>query len=240
MDNYKLSSLKRNPNTIKNYFKIVGDTTVVTENVKVLFPARYLDKKLCIISNSVKVLSIYMVVDSRNNYAIISAPIMQDLLPNNINNVSFDGVPYVELVFSKNDVYIPNNNLVMSDTFMYDIFDEFYIKGNVPSFLDYNDVRGILLETMKYANSSVGKNPLIFELLTSIISRDPKNKKTYFRSIVTTNNKVKPTYIGLNNVYYSYDNTGAKLIGGYFGEGLTTAIVDPETKTSDVSNVLRS
>lgn len=240
MDNYKLSSLKRNPNIIKNYFKIVGDTTVVTENVKVLFPTRYLDKKLCIISNQVKVLSVYMVVDSRNNYSVVSAPIMQDLLPNNINNVSLDGVPYVELEFSKYDVFIPNNNLVMSDTFMYDIFDEFYIKGNVPMFLDYLDVRNLMLETKKYANSTVGKNPLIFELLTAIISRDPKNKKSYYREAIIKNKNIRPIYIGLNNVYYSYDNTGAKLIGGYFGEGLTTAIVEQETKSSEVSNVLRS
>lgn len=239
-NSYKLSNLKRNPKIISSYFKIVGETTLTTENIKVLVPTRYLDKKLCIITNSVKVLSVYMVIDNKNNYGIVSAPIMQDITPVNISNVSLDGVPYIELEFNKGDVFIPNNNLIMSDTFMYDIFDEFYIKGNVPSFLDYMDVRNLMLETKKYANSNIGNNPLIFELFTSIISRDPKNKKVYYRNMKSRTNKTRPTYVGLSNIYYSYDNTGAKLIGGYFGEGITTAIVEPETRSSDVSNILRS
>ena len=38
----------------------------------------------------------------------------------------------------------------------------------------------------------------------------------------------------------AYDNTGSKLVGNYFGEGLTSAILEKETHTSDSSKILRS
>ena len=38
----------------------------------------------------------------------------------------------------------------------------------------------------------------------------------------------------------AYDNTGSKLIGNYFGDGLTSALIDQETHSSDSSKLLRS
>lgn len=234
--------LKRNPELIKSYFKKVGESTVVKNNVRIIFPDRYINKELAVIGNSVKLVSIYAIIDEDDNYAVVSAPIYQEVSPNNINDISIDGIIYKELHFDKDDVFILNNNLVVTDNFMYDIFDEFFIKGNIPWFMDYNDMSNIMLETKKYAGSNIGKNPLTFEILTSIIARDKTNKKTYFRKILNKNNinKIKPIYVGLNNIYYSFDNTGARLIGGYFGAGLTTAMAEPETKSSEVSNILRS
>ena len=50
----------------------------------------------------------------------------------------------------------------------------------------------------------------------------------------------KPVYVGLNNIYYSLDNTTAKLVGGYFGYGITVALIDKEKDTTTVSQILRA
>lgn len=125
----------------------------------------------------------------------------------------------------------------MNDSFLYDLFDEFFIKGNIPWFLDYDDVNDLLLETKKYAGSNIGKNPLAFEILTSIIARDPNDKKQFFRKL--DNTKKKPTYVGLNNIYYSYTTTGARLVGGYYGPGVTAAVVDKEEEASYIEKILK-
>jgi hypothetical protein len=242
MDKLNISGLKRNSDIIKSYFKKVGETTVVKANVKILFPARYINRGLAIIGSNVKLLSIFAIVDEKNNYAVVRAPIMQEVSPYVIGEVSLDDVVYKELSFRANDVFITNNNLVKTDNFMYEVFDEFFVKGNIPWFMDYDDVANVMLETGKYADSKIGDNPLTMEILASVIARNPNDKRVFFRKKLTpeNKNKLKPVYVGLNNIYYSFESTGAKLIGGYFGYGVTAAIVDKEEETSDVAKVLRS
>ena len=124
---------------------------------------------------------------------------------------------------------------------MYDIFDEFFVQGNVPWYLNYDDLSNIFIESKKYANSNIGSDPLAFEILSSIVTRSSEDKKVYYRHLITSgNNKIKPDYVGLNNPYYSFDNTGAKLIGSRFGAGLNVALVEPEKKTSATSQILRA
>ena len=81
---------------------------------------------------------------------------------------------------------------------------------------------------------------MAFEILTSIVSRDPSNKRVYFRQILNKHEDINPAFIGLNNLYYSFDNTGAKILGNYFGEGVIAAIIDKEKKTSATSEILRA
>jgi len=239
MDVIDVSKLKRDPSVIKSYFKVTNDITIVNSNIRVVFPERFVTKELASMGATVRLPAIYAIIDEDDNYAITLSPIIQELSPYVINNISVGDVVYKELLFNKGDVFIINNNLIMQDNFMYDLFDEFYIKGNIPWYLNYDDVSNIFLETKKYANSNIGNNPLTFEILTAITTRDINNKTVFYRTALNNKNKTYPYYIGLNNIQYSFDNTGAKIIGGYMGAGLTNAIISPETKTSRVSEVLR-
>lgn len=243
MDKLTISGFVRNPDVIKSYFKITKGVTVTNKNIRIIFPERYINRGLAIIGTTIKLVSIYAIVDDEGNYAISRAPIYQEVTPFNISDIMIGDHVYKELYFRAGDIVINNNTLVKMDNFMYDLFDEFYIKGNIPWYLDYNDVSDLLLETKKYADSNIGKNPLTMEILASLVARDKTNKKTYYRMILKSKKDIKnnpPVYIGLNNIYYSFNNTGARIVGGYFGHGVTTAIVDQEQKTSSVSNILRA
>lgn len=242
MESLDISGLKRRPEVISKYLNVKGDITSVTEDLNVLFPSRYLDRKLALIDTTISVVSIFAILDKDNNYAVVNAPIFVTLTPFSISDVSVDGVEYKSLYFQKDSVMIPNNKSVVRDNFLYDVFDDFFVNGRVPWYLNYNDISNVLLTTKKYANNNIGNDPLGFEILSSIIAREANNKTVYIRHVLDKSNKdkIQPKYIGLNNRFYSYDNTGARLFGSYFGDGLITSIVDPEKKTSATSDILRS
>jgi hypothetical protein len=243
MDKLSVHSLKRNPELVKSFFKNVGETVVTTKTIRVLFPERYMNRELVFMGNTIRLLSIYAVLDDENNYAIVCAPIFQELSPNNVTDLLVDDNVYKVLHFDANDVFMPTRVLVKQDSFIYDIFDEFFIKGNIPWFLSYEDVSNLLVESKKYADSNVGNNPLTMEIITSIIARHKDDKTIRIRETIETNldkAKADPVYIGLNNIYYAFDNTGARIIGGYYGYGVTNAIMDPETKTTLVADLLRA
>lgn len=238
-----ITKLKRNRDAILKCFKKVGDSYVITKDTQIIFPTRYLEKNLGSITSSVRVIGIYAILDDEGNYSVSLSPIFQDLTPYNISDVIIGDDEYKVLTYSKNDIFLSSTNLIVSDKFIYDLFDDFYIKGNIPWFLNNEDVAKILVNSKKYTKTNIGNNPLVLEMITSLITRDSNNNKTLYKELVSTNTdkyKNKPEYIGLNNIYYSYTNTGSKLIGGYFKDGIVGSIVDPETKPTIIVDVLRA
>lgn len=238
MDVLNTSKLKRDPKKISSYFKDVGNSVITTENLRIIFPERYLVRNLAGLGSVVKVLSVYAILDDYGNYAVVIAPIIQEITPFTIKDVSINNVLYKELLFKENDLFMPNTLAIKMDSFFYDMFDELYTKGNVPWFLNDIDMSNLLIEAKKYADSNIGKNPLAMEIITSVISRDEEDKRKFFRQ--TDDMEKRPTFVGLNNIYFSLETTDAKLVGGYFGYSVTTAIVDHEKTTSEVSKVLRA
>ena len=238
MENIDVSGLKRRPDVIKSYFNVKGNITTVNEDVIVVFPERYINRKLVIMGTNVSVVSCYAIIDNNNNYAVCSAPIFQTLSPTNMSDSVMNGVKFKVLYFDKGSVFIPNNKLIVRDSFIYELFDEFFVQGKIPWYINYTDISNLFLEADKYAGSRVGDDPLIYEILTSIISRSKDDKKEYFKNNITED--LQPAYVGLNNPYYSFNNTGARIIGSRFGTGLNVALVEPEKKTSETTDILRS
>lgn len=235
--------LKRRPELFKSYFKKVNNITVTNENIRIIIPERYINKEFIFMGASTRLLGVYAILDDNNNYCVVTSPIFQDLSPVNISEVMVDNVLHKVLHFNKGDVVISNNTMVKSDNFIYDMFDEFYIKGNIPFYLNEDDVADLFLEADKFAGSNVGKNPLTYEILTAVIARDPKNNAEFFRRKIKSESDkttMSPVYVGLNNIYYSFDNTAARTIGGYYGSGVVTAIVNPETSPTMVADLLRA
>lgn len=233
---YDISKLKRNPKAISSYLKTSGDVVTTKEDLQVMIPTRYIDTKLATIDNTVKTIGIYAIVDSKNNYAISTIPTVQELSPVSVEDALVGEEKYKILNFNKNSVFMPNSKLIVTADYMYQLFDNFYSQGRVPWFLDYEDLCDLLLESKQYMGNGIGEAILAFEIITSISAREASKPTNYYR---LSNMKNKPTYVGLKNLFYSYNNTGAKLVGNYFKTGLMTAMMDPETKSSETSNILR-
>lgn len=238
--------LTRDAEKIKRLFKTVGETTVVNSDITILFPKRFINKNLCDLDMVTTVIAYYAIIDFKTNtYAITLVPGFQTMKPSSISLYSIGGKGdekslYIGLGFKKDDVVVLNNTLVKNSDCLYHILSEFYINGNIPWYMNYEDISNILLECKKYTDTNIGNDPAGLEILASIVARD-QNYKAY-RETISSRNEIftKPPYfVGLNNVM-AYDNTGSKLIGNYFGDGLTSALIDQETHSSDSSKLLRS
>ena len=243
MKPFIIKGLKRKPETIKALLKVSGDALVVKDDIKVMFPSRYVNKGLAVMGDTVSVLSVFAIVDDDGNYAVMNIPTLMELTPNMTDEVEIEGKEYTVLEFSKGDIFMPNINIVKRDSFTFDLFDEFFLHGNIPWFLEYEDVSNIFKYSKKYAGTKLGDNPLGMEVLTSIIARNNKDKTMLFRKLskdIKSMAKERPSYIALLNIYYTFTSTMSKLSGSYFKEGITAALVNKEDKSNAVEDMIKA
>lgn len=240
MNTLRLEGMKHNPSVIKESLKHVGTVVKTTKPLRVMFPERYTTKDLAFMGGVVKLVGYFAVVNDKNEYGVMLIPAFYELTPFNVTNVEINGDVNVVLEFEADNVFISNSKIVKTESLYYDVFDEFFVKGKLPWFLSYEMTSDIFLESKKYSGSGIGKNPISYELLAAITSRSNKDKNKQLRHTIKDKKDLSRTVVGLNNIYYSFDNTASKLFGGYYGQGVTAAIVNKETETTAVADILRS
>ena len=232
--------LKYNPNIIKTKLQQVGDKVICKDDLFILFPEWYVKKELAFLGSTVNVVCLMCIVDSSNNYAVLEAPVYCEFSPERLLEISIDGDVFKAMVFSKDHVAILSTRCIKTDNFFYEIFSNFFMQGYIPFFFDYEMISNIFAESKKYAGSNIGNDSITFEIITSIIGRNEKSKSECWRHTLNSKQKDAKFYtIGLNNKYYAYDNTGSKLIGSFFEQGLINAVNDPETKPTETVKILR-
>lgn len=243
MQPFNIKNLKRKPDIIKSCFKIVGNSIILNKEISVIFPTRFINRKLAYMGDTVNVLGIFAIVDENNNYAIMNIPAMIELTPSMSNEINIEDDPYMLLEFNQYDVFTANTKLLQEDGFIYDLFDDFFIQGNIPWYLDYEDLSNILVLSQKYAGSRIGSNPLGLEILASIAARVSSDKTIFYRTLSKDMEKMKkdkPSYVALQNIYYTFSSTLAKTSGSYYKDGIVSAIVNKEKKKNKLEVILTS
>jgi len=242
MKPFIIKGLKRDKDYILPLLKKVGNSIIAKTDITVMFPARYINKEMAFMGNSVKVISIVCIIDKSNNkYAILNAPCMIELTPYMTNEVDVDGVEHILLEFNKNDIFMPDVKIIKDDGLIYSIFDEFLIQGNVPWYMKYDDMSDVFKLADKYAGTKIGNNPMSMEIISSIIARDSEDKTVFFRKLAkdfSAMKKTVPSFVALMDIYYTFTSTLSKISGSYFKEGITSAIVNPEKSSNTVSEMI--
>jgi hypothetical protein len=129
-----------------------------------------------------------------------------------------------------------NLNLVKINTLLILIYNDFLSKGNIPWYMDYDDISQLFETSSLHAGASLNADMAMFELLVSIIARQKKDKRFHYRH---DNATYRPAWVGLSSVAFQATNTFAKLSGGYFNEGLTSALVTPSTTNESIETLIR-
>lgn len=242
MQTLNIDKLKRNPDAIKQSLKKIGNSLIAKKRLRVIFPDRYTAVDMAIVGSTVRLASIYAILDDEGNYSVSNLPIFVELTPSNISNIEIDGNVNKILIFEEDSVFMPDTKLVIDNRFLYDFFNEFYVNGRVPWFMSYNDLIDIFKLTSKYADSNLGDNPITMEILASIVARDTNDKTKFFRETINSPKDItnKPASIGLMNIYYTFNNTISKLTGSYFQQGLNSAIVNKEKESTLIEDILRA
>lgn len=242
MEKIEIKNLKRNPDKIKKLIKTVGDMAIAKENLYIIFPQKFVDKELSILDNICEILGVVMIMDDDYNYSVMTIPGKLTTEPNEIETVEIDNELYVQLVIEKDNTLITSNKIVKNTDLIYQIFELLMLQGKVPFYLNYIDLFNVFSNIPKYTGSDVGIDTLGFEVLIAISARNPNNLDMQFRKFIKTEKDMinkNPKWVGLKNIYYSYNSTLSKIAGSYFKKGLVAAIVKPEDKSTTLENILR-
>ena len=235
-----MKPLVRNASAVLGSIKTTEDKKVIAmKPCKIQIPARYLAKGLAEIGADIYIYGIYALILDTGEYAVSSMMGMFRTIPDSSTIITIDEVPYYEFSYSAGSILVDNINIVIKDTLVFNVFEEFIFRGNVPWFLNYEDMAKIFDTANEYSGSKVAANDVIIEMVISMISRKHKDRSKLFRLTVTDKKHV-PDYVPLMSVFYSVSNTLSKLSGSYFNDGVISAIVNPSQSTSRIEQILRA
>lgn len=237
-----INALKRNPKRIIEIFVNKKGSIYTKEKITIMVPKRYMNKGLLVVGERVLCLGILPIITEDGQYGVLNIISTLELTPDDLYFSKVNDIEYVYMIFEKDSMVIASDKIVVSDEYIYGIFDEFIILGNIPWFLDYEDMGKIFDSAKKYGGSHVGKTPAAVELIASVIGRDPNDRKVYYRRIIESRKDLvnkTPVFVPMNSVFYSTSNTTAKVIGSYFSDGLVSALTDKVDTVENIESLLR-
>lgn len=236
--------VKRNPAAIQSYLQETKSGSVITKRDCIIqFPKRLVDRDLAEIGSETYVFGIFAIIIG-NEYAISTIPSMIRTNPSRIDEREIKGDFYYNFYYEGGDVIIENINLIRKDTLIYNLTEEFFLKGNIPWYIGYEDLGRIYDKAKEFADSNVAQNYATMEAMAACISRAPHDRSVQYRHFIKSKKDIdsnNPTYIGLyGNVFYAAPGTVNKLAGSYFQDAVVSALVQPSTKSSHVETLLRT
>ena len=230
----EISALIRKPEMVHAILEELPDKSVVAKaNCKIHFPVRYEEQDLAEIGNKVTTVGYFAIIVDEKYYGICNIPTTVRLEPSFINKIKIDGESYYELDFEKGSVVFTTTELVKVDILTYHIYNELVAGGKIPWYMNYSDMIKMFDESPRFAGVSVGANLAVMDMVISNIARDPKDLTKYYRHIYTDVKQEldnPPEILALRNVSYGATNTTAKLLGSYFSDGLTSALINPSER----------
>lgn len=236
-----VKKLKHNPQLIKDSLVIRKEMLVTKTGCKIYIPKRFLEKKLGSIGSKTEVVGVFGIVVG-DSYAMNNVPAMMTLEPDTTVSVTIVDEEYMEFGFEPNSVICPNINLVQRNSVLYNLWDELISKARVPWYINYRNLSRIYENAKKYGGDGLGANIQVMEMIIAVIARNPEKLNEQFRLAVENMLDLEtkePTLIKMTNVSLGATNTTAKLIGGYFDEGINSALLEPSKKKEPIEELLR-
>lgn len=236
--------MKRNPNyIISNLFETKEHTLLTRKECIIQFPKRYVERKMADIGVGTFVFG-FLIIIMEDQYSVMTVPSLFKTNPSRISTVTIDEVEYYNFHYAAGGVVFENTQVVKKDALIYNMMEEFILKGNVPWYLSYEDLAKAFDKAKAYAGSDVAKNYAILEAITAFLSRSKKDRTIQYRHSVNTLQEVQkspPDYIGLyGNVFYAAPGTVNKLAGSYFQDAIVSALVQPSDNINHVEQILRA
>lgn len=235
----EIKNLMRSGEKVHSYLKEIKDQLITTKGCKVYFPKRYEAKGLAEMGNTSLVLGIVAFVVDDQYYATMSVITRVPFTADEVNIVNIEDVPYYELVFRPGSVVIPNMNCLKTDVLCYSVYDLFISKGEIPWYMNYDDLSGLFETTQKYTGATISDRPEILAMCTSLIARNPADLTQYYRQVLDQKGIEKPEWVAMKSVEFGATNTVNKLGGSYMQVGIVSSLIDPATRQENIESILR-
>lgn len=159
------------------------------------------------------------------------------MCPSEVSTVTLDGVPYVQLVFNKGDVFFKTTKFIQEDKLPFYVWLEFVKYGHILKAMSYSDQATIFDRIRMTSGMSFPVDHVVYETIFAHLSRDVNDFTVPYR-----NTKMDKEFqrVQLNDVAHASRSTSARIIGAYFKDGVNAALDNPSEAASPVEDILRA
>lgn len=209
---------------------------------KIHVPERYLTRHLATVGNEVFILGFFALIMDEAYYGVSITAAMMRITPSSTDTVEVNGDTYLEFSFEAGDRVFYSTDLVKNSTLTYYIYDEHIAKGRIPWYFNYYDLGRIFETAEEHAGINLG-NRAILDLIISTIARDQKDYTVLYRHVLTKPQDLitnPPAIVPFRSVIWNTSDTTSKLIGAYFGDSITSALVNPSERLERIEELLRT
>lgn len=229
--------LTRDKEYISSLIYKKGSEIKCKEKCVIEFPSWYFDREMGELGEHIHFYGIFAIIVG-DKYAVSAIPTMMTANPITITNIDRDGVNYTRLTFGKDDPLFDGDKVFNMTLLAYNFFDNFFMRIKKAWFMDPVALHKAMTNTVKYAGSAIGVNPITNELIVSEVTRSSKDLDVRYRLV---NNKGPFEFVSLTDRFHSVDNTISKLTGSYLQEGIISALVkDPvNEEATDIEKHLK-
>lgn len=238
-----LKGFTRDPAKVKANLVVMDDKSVVAKKpCRIVVPARFQERDLVSLGSDTYILGIFAMILEDNTYAISMTDAMMQIDPTTTETIIMNGDQYLQFSFEKGSRVFVTIDLVKNTLMLYNIFNEFISKGNVPWYIEYEDLPHIFDTAEYHAGAKVGGNHAIYEYICAMVGRVDNNRQLHYRHYAKTHQDEithPPVFVPFRSVIYNAPDTTAKLLGSYASDGLTSALVHPSEKTQSIESLLR-
>jgi hypothetical protein len=236
----EVEKLKKDLGRINSALKTMPDGSVIAlKKLTVCFPKRFEQSNLAEISETVTcIMMLGVIVD--DYFGFFGGMVKVVLKPGDIHEETIKNDRYYMLEFEPGDIVIESLTVPMDSNIGYYYYLEFTKYARIPWYIDSDGLLSVYDEAKFYTGKSMGTCNQAIRVLYSLTGRDPNDLDIPFRySPLMKDPSAKPRIIGINNPGQLLNSTFSRLASGYMSDNIISGILNPDTKVTDLEEVIR-
>lgn len=235
-----VSSLKRDRAKVRKAYTIQEDLSVVANRtLEIHIPKRFVDNGFAVVGNKVTTTLVAGIVIPGEAYSPWIA--LADLImsPMGIREVGINGTQYIVMDFEEGDTLVETLRYVQDPNKNHGYFMEFNFYAKLPWYMSHRDFKSLYDHAAQQSGAVMGGTPHHMRVYASKQARDPDNLDKEYRNSKAMLEGRPPKIVGLNNGAMLIDGTFSKITGGHLQDNTVAAIVNPDTKVTDLEMVVK-
>lgn len=236
----EIGHLVRDSARIHKAYTVLEDGSVIANRpLEIHIPKRFVENGMAVVGETVWTAAVLGLVIPGECYAPLLALMDVTLAPLSIRETVIDGVQYLVLEFEKGDTLIENLDTLQDPNKPHQYFMEFNLYAKKPWYMTKDDLTSLYDYSQYECGTKVGSSPQVMRVFNSLQFRDPDNLDVAYRYSKAMLEGKDPVIVGLNNSSMLIDGTIPKLLGGYLQDNILAAIVNPDTKVTDLEEIIK-
>ncbi len=235
-----VGKLRRDGPAVKAQLTDSGDALVAKADCTIHFPKHYTGGKLGAISDGIMIPGYFGIVVG-DTFAVNKTPAIMTFYPETLTTYTENETEYLMLQYGAGDVILRQLSLVKNSDTLFRVYDEIVAKGNTPWYFNHTDLSALFDEALYSAGVDLKLPRCILELISASRTRSASNKVAYFRNTLKKQEDLTDKVaevIPLRSVAFGATSTTARIVGSYFDEGVSSALVNQNDRLESVEALL--